>query len=407
MRRVTVLLTLLAAFFLASAAHAAAAEWRSEQPVGEGGFLANLGEVGDIECRNGEANRCMLITAGNRGVAAGLFAYDGDGWYRYSTVCGGHEGRIAWAGPDDFWTISDQQVGQVVENVGAFAFFAISLCHFKDGGVVASYGEPIGSAGAYLHMNAAICAGPSDCWFAGARLPGSVNQGAFHLHWDGSALAAIPSLSDPAEILDPGRAVFGLAYHQGSPYESVRVEEGDVPTPREKEEGALSPSLLHLIEPGATVPFKPLFGAAPFDFGEAGAEASELDGFRLSDDGQRLWAVAGAAGSLERNATTSASSCGSSPIATLSKIVIESNRAANWNTNPKAVRRSRLRSASPMVSIVRPWKATCPRSGRAIPARQWSSVDLPEPLGPMTATISPGAIVKSMPRSASVGPKRL
>ena len=47
------------------------------------------------------------------------------------------------------------------------------------------------------------------------------------------------------------------------------------------------------------------------------------------------------------------------------------------------------------------------RPGTAIPARQWSSVDLPEPLGPMTATISPAASAKSMPRSASVCPNRL
>jgi hypothetical protein len=299
MRRAIVVASLLATALLAvGAARAGAAEWRSEQPLGDGGFLANLGEIGDIECWHGEANRCMLITAGNRGVPAGLYAYDGDGWYRYSTVCGGHEGRIAWAGPDEFWTVSDQQAGQVVENVSASASWAISLCHFEDGRVVASYGEPIGAAGAYLHMNAAVCAGPSECWFAGARLPGTVNQGAFHLHWDGSTLTADPSLSDPAEILDPGRTVSGLAYHQGGLYESVRVEEGDVPAPLEKEAGALAPALLHLVEPTASVPFRPLFGAAPFEFGEAGAEASELEGFRLSDDGQRLWAVAGAAGSL-------------------------------------------------------------------------------------------------------------
>jgi hypothetical protein len=31
-------------------------------------------------------------------------------------------------------------------------------------------------------------------------------------------------------------------------------------------------------------------------------------------------------------------------------------------------------------------------------------VDLPEPLGPMTATNSPGAIARSMPRSARTSP---
>lgn len=288
-------LALLAILVLGSTAGAHAAEWRSEQPLGEGGYAANIGEVGDIECWQGEANRCLLIAAGNGGVAAGVYAYDGSGWYRYSTVCGGHEGRIVWAGPSEFWTVSDQQRGQVVENVGESRFFAISLCHFKNGRVVASYGEPIGSAGAYMHMNAAACSGPSDCWFAGERLPGSVNQGAFHLHWNGSTLTAIPSLTDQAEVLDPGRTVTGLAFHQGKLYETVGVAEGDVPTQAEKEKQAeFGPSLLHLVEPGAEHPFQPLYGASAFDFGGAGAEATVLEGFRFSDEGQRLWAVAGA-----------------------------------------------------------------------------------------------------------------
>ena len=38
---------------------------------------------------------------------------------------------------------------------------------------------------------------------------------------------------------------------------------------------------------------------------------------------------------------------------------------------------------------------------------QWSRVDLPDPLGPMTATTSPRARLKSTPRRASVWPKRL
>jgi hypothetical protein len=286
---------LLAALVVGLAPGAHAAEWRSEQPLGEGGYAANIGEVGDIECWQGEANRCLLIAAGNGGVAPGVYAYDGSGWYRYSTVCGGHEGRIAWAGPDEFWTVSDQQRGQVVENVGEGRFFAISLCHFKDGQVVASYGEPIGVPGSYMHMNAASCAGPGDCWFAGERLPGSVNQGAFHLHWNGSTLTALPSLTDQAEILDPARTVTGLAFHQGKLYESVGVAEDDVPSQAEEEEQAeFGPSLLHLVEAGAEHPFQPLYGTGAFDLGEAGAEATMLEGFRLSDEGQWLWAVAGA-----------------------------------------------------------------------------------------------------------------
>ena len=39
-----------------------------------------------------------------------------------------------------------------------------------------------------------------------------------------------------------------------------------------------------------------------------------------------------------------------------------------------------------------------------MPARQCSSVDLPDPLGPMTARISPWAALTVAPRSAGVWP---
>lgn len=294
MRRLPLLLALALLFAAAAGPASAAQTWHSQQPLGVAGYPALLGAVGDVEFQ--APNRGMLITAGNGGVAPGLFAYDGSGWYRYATVCGGEEGRIAWAGPDEFWTISDQQPGQATGKAPAKH---ISLCHFKDGQVVASYAEPIGVANSYLPMNAAACAGPSDCWFAGDRLlpPNAVNQGAFHLHWDGGGLSAIPSLTAPTELADPGRSVFGLAYHQGSFYESARVQEDDQPSREEEEkEAELGPSFLHRLQPGSATPFQPLFGAAPFEYGSPGAEAAELQGFHLSDEGQRLWAVSGASG---------------------------------------------------------------------------------------------------------------
>src|SRR5262249_48438530 len=110
MRRI--LSTLLLSTLLAATASAASAEeWHSEQPR-ELGISVPVppGVVGDIEFW--APNRGMLITAGNDAISAGLYAYDGTSWYPYSTVCGGHEGRIAWAGPNDFWTIADQQKGQ-------------------------------------------------------------------------------------------------------------------------------------------------------------------------------------------------------------------------------------------------------------------------------------------------------
>jgi hypothetical protein len=285
MRRAAALLTLLAAL-LAAVPPAGAAEWRSQQPIATGiGVPVPLGEVGDVEFW--APNRGMLITAGNGGVAAGLFAFDGTGWHRYATVCGGHEGRIAWAGPTEFWTISDQQAGQ---EIGKAPPQRISLCHFKDGRVVASYGEPLGLQTSYLPMSAAACAGPGECWFGGQRLPGDVNQGAFHLHWGGSSLTPVPSLGKPEpEVADPGRSVVSLAHHDGRFYESVAVSEGDV-APGEP---AAQPFFLHQIVPSPS-PFAPLPVHGSVEYGEAGATPEGLEGFQLSGDGDGLWAISGA-----------------------------------------------------------------------------------------------------------------
>lgn len=287
--RLGALFSSLAFAAMALAAPAAgAAEWDgSEQPEAGVGAPALLGEVGDIEFQ--APNRGMLITAGNGGVPAGLFAYDGAGWYRYSTVCGGREGRIAWAGPNEFWTISDQPAGQ---ETGKAPPQQISLCHFQNGQVVASYAKPVGVADSYLEMNAAACSAPDDCWFAGERLPGTKNVGAFHLRWNGSSLTAAPSLTKPEpETVDPGRAVESLAFHEGSLYESVAVREDDLAT----DECPLQPSFLHRILAGAANPFLPLCTEEPIAYG-IGADPTQLEAFRLSGDEEVLWAIAGAVG---------------------------------------------------------------------------------------------------------------
>jgi hypothetical protein len=282
---VALLLLALAGSVLAVPA-ARAAEWTSDQPAAPGlGVPAELGPVGDVEFQ--APNRGMLITAGNGGNPAGLYAYDGTGWYRYSTVCGGKEGRIAWAGPDDFWVISDQPAGQ---ETGKAPPRQISLCHFQNGQVVASYAKPVGVADSYLPMNAAACAGPDDCWFAGERLPGTKNVGAFHLHWNGASLTAVPSLTKPQpEIIDPGRTVESLAFHEGSLFESVAVREGDLAT----DECASQPSFLHRIVEGSAEPFLSLCTEEPIAYGEE-AEPTQLEAFRLSGDEEGLWAIAGA-----------------------------------------------------------------------------------------------------------------
>ena len=52
----------------------------------------------------------------------------------------------------------------------------------------------------------------------------------------------------------------------------------------------------------------------------------------------------------------------------------------------------------------RPSTATAPRVGRRTPESVLSSVDLPEPFLPMSASTSPGMIVRSTPSSATTGP---
>jgi hypothetical protein len=267
------------ALALAPASAGADDGWRSEQPLTAGSDVpAALGQVYDIKFW--APNRGVLITAD------GLWAYDGTGWHRLATVCGGTDGRIAWAGPLDFWTISDQPVGQTGVDPGTGRHR--SLCHFVDGIVVASYAQPVGQAGSYAPMTAAACLAPDDCWFGGERLSGTVNSGAFHLHWDGHDLVAAPSLTvwDPANA-DPDRAVADLAVHQGNLYESVRVDGNAVPG-----EDGNQPNVLHQIYPGTPPAFVPLFPAAPIDYGTATAD--KLAGLQLSSDGDALWAAAGA-----------------------------------------------------------------------------------------------------------------
>jgi hypothetical protein len=284
-RRGALVLVLLGALALplAGAGSAAAApEWASAQPETAGGRTP-LGPVGDLECWS--TNRCLLITGGVEGaMPAGLYAYDGNRWYLYSTVCGGKEGRIAWVGPDDFWTVSDQQPGQ--EGLTK-PRLSISLCHFKDSAVVASYAEPVGVAGSYLQMSAAACNGPEECWFGGEKLPLTApTPGAFHLFWNGLSLNTVPSLTTAqTELEDPSRKVVGLAYHDGSLYESVRAEPSDEVPQEEPGE----PVLLHRVVPGIAPSFLPVHPSAAI------ADPEGLAGFRLSDGGAALWAVSGAA----------------------------------------------------------------------------------------------------------------
>jgi hypothetical protein len=284
----------------APAAHAASWQFAPAQapPTPAGAqpapFGVPLGPVSDIEFW--APNRGLLMTRGNNLVPMGLYAYDGTAWHQLSTVCGGSDGRIAWAGPDEFWTIADQRPGQVT--AGNESLADLSLCHFAGGQVVASYAMPLDQPDSYLPMDAAACDGPSDCWFGGARRGFG---GAFHLHWDGTSLSVLISPQD--------HAIADMTWDGSELVESVDLGPSD--SYDATGESPASPPLLHALVAGAGNPFQSLFPSDPRplpSYGTDDASApvlpSTLAALALgSDAGQagsgaapahpQLWAVAG------------------------------------------------------------------------------------------------------------------
>jgi hypothetical protein len=264
------------------------ATWRSEQPIPHGSsWPVGLGHVGDIEFW--APNRGVLITAGAPPtVAPGVWAYNGVEWHSLATVCGATEGSIAWAGPDEFWTVSDGRPGQAGETTGGGGEREVpladnTLCHFASGQVVASYAHPAFQPDSYMAMHAAACIAPTDCWFAGDPLP-EPQIGAFHLHWNGSSLE---SEAYPGE----GHPVWDMRALEGRLLESVRIATGD----QVAVETATAPAI-HLINP---IGVAPTFEAE--DEGGAGLPLyaptelpKALDFLHLSAADGVLWAAAGA-----------------------------------------------------------------------------------------------------------------
>jgi hypothetical protein len=265
-----------------------------EQPVPAGSaWPVGLGRIGDIEFW--APNRGLLITAGEPPtIPAGVWAYNGVEWHALTVghgsdvgeVCGATDGRIAWAGPDEFWTVSDGRPGQANEIGGGFErevpLTDNTLCHFAGGEIVGSYAYPANQPDSYQEMHAAACLSPSDCWFAGEPLP-EPQTGAFHLHWNGGALENEPYLGE-------GHAVEDMRAYEGSLYESVRISRSDRST------GNVVTPALHRVNPEGVLPaIEPEDG--PFAEGlplyEEGEQARALDFLHLSAAGGALWAAAG------------------------------------------------------------------------------------------------------------------
>ncbi len=296
---------LVCAYMCGSPAVSVAAEggeggavWSLEQPsppkappgTPELSLPIGLGQIGDIEFW--EPNRGLLITHGNgKAIPPGVWAYDGVEWREIAEVCGATEGSIAWAGPDEFWTVSDGRPGQVSESSGTQFERQVplednTLCHFAGGSVVGSYAHPAGEADSYQAMHAAACIPPlppavnsEDCWFGGDSLP-EPQLGAFHLHWNGGGLEAEPY---PGE----GHAVESMSVLEGVLYESVRVRAED---PVAKEESRYP--VLHTIEPEASPPIAPEAAEPPL-YGSFGELSDGLEFLHLSSAEGALWGAAG------------------------------------------------------------------------------------------------------------------
>ena len=262
--------------------------WRLEQPpppsaptgVGGSSLPIPLGEVGDIEFE--APNRGLLSTPGNGStIAPGLWAYNGREWHQLSTVCGAVEGRIAWAGAEEFWTISDGRPGQAANpTTGQPAPLTDrTLCHFAHGEVIGSYASPAFEVSSYQAMHALGCISPSDCWFAGDSLPFPEQGESFHLHWDGGSLTAEPNLH--------GHAIEAMRPFEGRLFESTRLlstdDEGEVEVP--------FPFALHTINPKGVSPIFESALGVPLYGGEEFPQA--LDFLQLGADEESLWAAAG------------------------------------------------------------------------------------------------------------------
>ena len=243
-----------------------------------------LGRIGDVEFW--APNRGLLITAGNPPtIPPGVWAYDGVSWHELANVCGATEGRIAWAGPEEFWTVSDGRPGQALVEGSEPPLADNTLCHFSSGAVAGSYASLAFRPDSYQVMHGAACLSAADCWFAGENLPAG-QVGSFHLHWDGSTLSARPN--------PQGRAVLDLRQFARRLYESVRVTGSDITSPPESE---IEPSVLHAIAPTGVSPTFTLLhpesaAGQPLPSYRPGEFPTGLDYLQLSADAEAVWGAA-------------------------------------------------------------------------------------------------------------------
>ena len=156
--------------------------WRLEQPPPPAGapFKVALGAPGDLSFR--APNRGLLAVEGNAADPARAVHLG-----RPRVVAARRRLRRVGVHDPDRLGRAVGVLGRSARRAGRASATGSTLCHFKDGQVVASYGTQPNAADPYQVMTAATCAGPDDCWFGGgaATDPTGARAGAFRLHWDG------------------------------------------------------------------------------------------------------------------------------------------------------------------------------------------------------------------------------
>jgi len=266
-----------------ASALAAPATWRLEQPAPPAGapFKVPLGAPGDL--RFFGANRGLLLVEGNATIATGAYFYDGVSWRQHTTVCGGsaETSRVAWAGPTEFWTITEPSRPRA----GA----GTALCHFKDGAVVGSYSTADSAVDPYRRMNAAACRTPNDCWFAGigSQDPLGSRLGAFHLRWDGGDVKTVyaPQGRGVSAIAAVGNGFLETTFvgrARENTTDSVDLAEPEEPSPR----------LLHAIGPTGAFTNDPFVPAS-----RPGIPADGTELLAIDSNGTAVWAAGGGAAS--------------------------------------------------------------------------------------------------------------
>lgn len=274
------------------------AEWRREQPeppepepgVAKPAWQVGLGKVGDVEFY--APNRGALITAGNGStVPAGVWLYNGLRWRELATRCGASDGRIAWAGPDEFWTVSDGRPGQAPSPQGLQPPIEDdTLCRFRAEPpthpkfeIVGSYATPAFLSNSYEAMDAASCLSANDCWFGGGPLTPPA-KGAFQLHWNGREVVREPYLPE-------GHEVAAMAAFEGDLYESLLLRSSDW----QETEGVETPVLRRIVGEGEPITYETKLDPpryAPPIYGPGQSQLS-LESLRLSADEDGLWAATG------------------------------------------------------------------------------------------------------------------